>query len=64
MTGRVYIDTEEKTASNYVIVGYPTTILVDRDGRIRCTQAYGGGLEIGLALLLKEGQGTLSNQGY
>jgi thiol-disulfide isomerase/thioredoxin len=57
-------DTEEEIASNYVIVGYPTTILVDRNGRIRCIRAYGGGLEIGLALLLEEGQGTLSNRGH
>ncbi len=46
-------DGDYSIAPQHVVVGYPTTILVDRQGRVRCTRTFGGGLEIALRLLLE-----------
>ena len=45
-------DEESSIAEAHVVVGYPTTILVDRQGKVRCTRTFGGGLEIALRLLV------------
>ncbi len=45
-------DEESSIANEQVVVGYPTTILVDREGKVRCTRTFGGGLEIALRLLV------------
>jgi len=45
-------DADSSVAARHVVVGYPTTILVDGSGRVRCTRTFGGGLEIALRLLI------------
>jgi len=45
-------DADSSVAARQVVVGYPTTILVDGSGRVRCTRTFGGGLEIALRLLM------------
>ena len=46
-------DADSSVAGEHVVVGYPTTILVDGSGRVRCTRTFGGGLEIALRLLIE-----------
>jgi len=51
MWGQAF-DEGSEIASKHVVVGYPTTILIDREGKVRCTSTFGGGLEIALKLLI------------
>jgi thiol-disulfide isomerase/thioredoxin len=51
MWGQAF-DEGSEIANEHVVVGYPTTILIDREGKVRCTRTFGGGLEIALKLLI------------
>ena len=39
--------------------GLPTSVIIDREGKVRCTRAMGNSLDIALTLLMKRDKGKL-----